>query len=118
MIIAIRIVGIFLILLGTANLAGLLIIDSSTLISLPTVVIRYSLMVISGIGFLLTYRWGFLVYAISVAFNWIALFVVYEGESAGPLWASIPIPIVIAGLTYLAWGNMKSLKRPEVINDA
>jgi len=57
MIIAIRVVGVVLIILGGLNLTGLLFTDMSLLISPAAVGLRYSLMLIAGIGFLLTYKW-------------------------------------------------------------
>lgn len=115
MIIAVRTVGALLILLGAANLAGLLAVDLSMLKSPPAVAIRYALMVVAGVGFLLAYRWAFFVYLGSFVVNWVVFLVVYDGQPVGPIWLSLPIPIVIAALTYFAWDVMKpsSEARPE-----
>lgn len=117
MIIAVRIIGVLLAILGIANLASLFIIDLSILQSPVAVAVRYSLMCIAGVGFVLLYKWALAVYMTSMAINWIALFTVYDGQSVGPLWASIPIPLVIVVLTCLAWDKMKPIRKNEVMND-
>ena len=105
---SIRIIGILLILIGLLNLGGLFFIELSSLISPNAVIFRYSLMTIAGIGFVLLLRWGLLVYFLSVAINWVVYFNVYGGKgSAGPLWLSIPIPLIIAVISYFAWKDMK-----------
>ena len=104
----IRIIGIILILIGVLNLGGLFFIELSSLTSPAAVIIRYSLMTIAGIGFVLLLRWGVLVYFLSVSINWIVYFTVYGGEgSVGPLWLSIPIPLIIAVISYFAWKDLK-----------
>ena len=106
--ISIRIIGIFLIFIGLLNLGGLFFIDLSSLVSPNAVIFRYSMMTIAGIGFVLLLRWGVLVYFLSVAINWIVYFNVYGGKgSVGPLWLSIPIPLIIAVISYFAWKDMK-----------
>ena len=107
MIIAVRIVGAALIILGAANLAGLFIIEPSALISPAMVSVRYSLMVVAGIGFLLTYKWAIFVYLGSFTLNWIAYFVIYDQQSLGPIWLSFPIPFAITALTYFVWDRLK-----------
>jgi hypothetical protein len=118
MIIAIRIVGGLLTLLGFINLASLFVIDLATLISPIAVAVRYSLMCVAGIGFVLLYRWAIVVYLASIVINWIVFFTVYDGRSAGPLWASIPIPLVIAILTYFAWDTLKPIRKKDVMDNA
>jgi hypothetical protein len=118
MIVAIRIVGVLLILLGFINLASLFAIDLSSLQSPIAVAVRYSLMCIAGIGFVLLYKWAFVVYLTSLALNWIAFFTVYDLQSVGPLWTTIPIPLVIAVLTYFAWDKLKPIRKKEVMDDA
>jgi hypothetical protein len=117
MIIAIRIVGVLLTLLGFINLASLIVIDLSTLISPIAVAVRYSLMCVAGIGFVLLYRWAFVVYLASLVINWVVFFAVYDGNSVGPLWASIPIPLVIAVLTYFAWDKLKPIRKKDLIDN-
>ena len=105
---SIRTIGIFLILIGLLNLGGLFFIELSSLTSTAAVILRYSLMTIAGIGFVLLLRWGVLVYFLSVAINWAVYFTVYDGEgSVGPLWLSIPIPLIIAVICYFAWKQMR-----------
>ena len=85
MLIAIRIVGIILLLLAVASLASLVFVDIDTLTSPIAVIVRYSLMAIAGIGFILLKKWGVFVYLGSFAINWISYFTVHEGQgSAGP----------------------------------
>lgn len=104
---SIRIIGFFLILIGLLNLGGLFLIELSLLTSPAAVLFRYSLMTIAGIGFVLLLRWGVLVYFLSVAINWIAYFSIYGGKgSVGPLWLSIPIPLIIAVISYFAWDRL------------
>ena len=114
MLVAIRIVGVALILLGAGNLAALFVIDLATLTSPTAVAVRYSLMIISGLGFCLARRWAIYVYLGSFAINWIAFFIVYDGKSLGPIWLSFPIPIAICALTYLAWDKLKPLRTHRV----
>lgn len=107
MSVSIRIIGGIFVLLGSINLVALWFTDLAYLISPPLVILRYTLMVISGIGFLLLRRWGLFVYATSFAINWIALFAVYEGKASGPLWLSLPIPVAVFVLCYFAWDRLK-----------
>ena len=102
-----------LIILGGANLIGLLFMDLSTLISPAAVVFRYSLMFIAGLRFLYTYKWSVFIYFGSLAINWLAFFTIYDGQSVGPLWLSLPIPIVVAVLSFLAWDKMKPTSNRE-----
>ena len=105
---SIRIIGILLILIGLLNLGGLFFIELSSLISPNAVIFRYSLMTIAGIGFVLLLRWGVYVYFLSVAINWVVYFNAYDGKgSVGPLWLSIPIPLIIAVISYFAWKDMR-----------
>ena len=54
-----------------------------------------------------THNLGFLVYAGSFAINWIAYFTIYDKqESLGPLWLTIPIPLILCLLTYFAWEKL------------
>ena len=106
--IVIRIIGCLLLLLALANLVGLILIEKGTLISPITIVARYSLMAVAGIGFIILRKWGIIIYIISVAINWVTYFTVYGGQgSAGSLWLSIPIPLVICILSYCAWSKLK-----------
>lgn len=107
MVTAIRVIGIVLVLLGTVNLAGMFILDLSTLTSPLAVAIRYILMIVAGVGFFLTRRWAISVYLVSLVINWVVFFTIYEGQSLAPIWLSMPIPIVILGLTYFAWDKLK-----------
>ena len=106
--IIVRLVGLFLLLVAIANLAGLVIIDRDMLISPTAVVVRYTLLAIAGTGFILTRKWGFFVYLGSFALNWMTYFTVYGGQgSVGPLWLSFPIPIAIGVVGCLAWRRLK-----------
>ena len=108
MLYAFRTIGVFLVLLALANLVGLVFINMTDLISPMAVLVRYSLMAIAGIGFLLLRKWGVFVYLGSFTINWISFFTVYKGhESAGPLWLSIPIPLAILILSYFSWSRLK-----------
>lgn len=107
MLITLRIVGLFLVLLGASNLVGMFAIDLSMLTSPVAVALRYSLMVVAGVGFLLAYKWAVFVYLGSLAVNWGTFFFVYDGQSLGPLWLTFPIPILIVSLTYFTWGKLK-----------
>jgi len=118
MLVAIKIVGISLIILGGMNLIGLLFIDLAVLTSPAAVSLRYSLMLIAGLGFLLAYRWAVIVYFGSFAINWVAFFTIYDGQSAGPLWLSFPIPMVVAILSYFAWDKMKPIVDREKMDSA
>jgi hypothetical protein len=111
---AVRIVGVALILLGAANLAGMFFIDLSTLINPATVAVRYSLMTVAGLGFVLTYKWAIFVYLGSLTINWIAFFLIYDGQSLGPIWLSFPIPVAITVLTYFTWDKLKPRTSIEV----
>ena len=108
MLIVIRTVGVFLLLLAIVNLAALMFIDMDTLISPTAVIVRYSLMAIAGIGFILIRKWGVFVYLGSLAINWVNYFTVYESQgSASSLWYSIPIPLGISILSYFAWSRLR-----------
>ena len=107
MIIAIKVVGVLLVLLGMANLVSLFIIDLSTLVSPAAVITRYVLMVVAGTGFFFTRKWAIFVYLGSLAINWLAFFTIYEGRSLGPVWLSFPIPIAVTLLTYFSWSQLK-----------
>lgn len=103
-----RVVGVILVLLGMANLAALFLIDIDDLISPTAVIVRYSLMAIAGVGFLLLKKWGIFIYLGSLAINWINYYTVYGGQgSSGPLWLSVPIPVGIVVLCYFAWSNLR-----------
>ena len=115
---SIRIIGVLLILIGLLNLGGLFFIELSTLTSPAAVIFRYSLMTIAGIGFVFLLRWGVVIYFLSVVINWIVYFTVYGGEgTAGPLWLSIPIPLIIAVISYFAWKHLRWHIRVEIIGD-
>jgi hypothetical protein len=110
--IAIRIVGAFFLLLGVISIVGLAYIGFSMVISPTVVVVRYSLMLVYGVGFLLLRRWAIFVYLGALAFNWIAFFTVYERALPvpfdAPIWVSLLFPIGIVGLTWFAWPKLKS----------
>lgn len=108
MLYAFRAIGVFLAFFGLLNLVGLFFIDMTDLISPVAVLVRYSLMAIAGVGFLLLRKWGVFVYLGSFTVNWINFFTVYEShESVGPLWLSIPIPLAIVIVSYFSWGRLK-----------
>ena len=107
MLIAIRTVGAFLIVLGGINLAAIFVADLSQLVSPVAVTSRYSLMVVSGFGFLLARRWAVFVFLGSVLVNWITFFLIYDQRSIGPAWLSVPIPLIILTLSYFAWDKLK-----------
>ena len=103
-----RTIGIFLVFLALANLVSLVFIDMVDLVNPIAVLVRYSLMAIAGMGFLLLRKWGVYVYLGSFTINWINFLTVYKGhESVGPLWLSIPIPLAILILSYLSWSRLK-----------
>lgn len=119
MIIAIRLIGGLLLLLGAASLGGMFVVEASDFVSPIAVALRYILMCIAGVGFLFAYKWAITMYATSLAINWVAFFVVYDGQSVSPIWATLPIPIVIAVLTYLAWDKLKpTAASSQVADDA
>lgn len=102
-----RIAGVLLLIMGTANLAALYFIDTDLLQSPVTVGIRYFLMVAAGLGFVLLRRWGPVIYFSSVLINWITYFTIYGGEgSVTPLWLSLPIPLVILLISYFGWNTL------------
>lgn len=107
MIIAVKTVGLLLILLGAANLVGMFAFDLSMLISPVAVAVRYSLMIVAGVGFFLAYKWAAFVYLGSLAINWFTFFLVYDGQSLAPVWLSLPIPIAIIVLVFFAWDRLK-----------
>lgn len=108
MLIVIPIIGVFLLLVAVLNLAGLAFIEASLLISPIAVAVRYSLMAVAGLGFILFRKWGVFVYLSSFAINWINYFTVYDGQvSAGPLWLSFPIPLGVCVVSYLSWDRLK-----------
>ncbi|MDH3642104.1 MAG: hypothetical protein OES38_08405 [Gammaproteobacteria bacterium] len=108
MIIALRIVGIFLLILAMFNLVALAFIDTGMLISPVAVTVRYSLMALAGIGFVLIRKWGAIVYLVSLTINWVSYYTLYEGQgSLGPLWLAIPLPLGICILIYFAWGRLR-----------
>ena len=108
MLYAFRAIGVFLAFFAFLNLIGLFFIDMTDLISPVAVLVRYSLMAIAGVGFLLLRKWGVIVYLGSFTVNWITFFTAYEShDSVGPLWLSIPIPLAIIILSYLSWGRLK-----------
>ncbi len=91
------------------NLGALLSLAGSGELRSPMMVgIRYSLMCAAGIGFLLLRKWGVLIFFGSVLINWIAYFVVYDGAgSLVPLWMTLPVPLAIAVLSFLAWDRLE-----------
>jgi len=108
MIILMRVVGVILVLLGMANLAVLVLIDIDDLISPIAVIVRYSLMAIAGVGFILLKKWCIFIYLGSLAINWINYYTVYDVQgSSGPLWLSIPIPVGIVVLSIFAWSSLR-----------
>ena len=103
MIIALRTVGTLLLILALFNLVALAFIDAGVLISPIAVTVRYSLMGLAGIGFILIRKWGPIVYLVSLTINWVSYFTLYEGQgSVGPLWLAIPLPLGICILIYFA----------------
>ena len=107
--IALRFVGVLLIIFGVINLGAFLyLIGSDELRSSMMVGVRYSLMCAAGVGFLLLRKWGALVFFGSVLINWIAYFVVYDGVGyLVPLWMTLPIPIAIAVLSFFTWDKLE-----------
>ena len=103
--------GVMLTLLGVMSLAGVFVADAGMLISPAAVAVRYVLMCIAGIGFALLYKWAIGVYLLSLTINWITFFTIYDQQAIGPLWATIPIPVLICLLTGLAWKRLKPASR-------
>ena len=96
------------ILFGLLNLGSLFIVDFELLKSPVSVMIRYTLMVIAGIGFFILRKWGFYVFIFSVSLNFILYFTVYNGEGSWtPLWYSIIPPVLISVLVAYKWRLLK-----------
>ncbi len=98
-----------MIIFGVMNLGAFSYLAGSDELRSPMMVgVRYSLMCAAGIGFLLLRKWGVVVFFGSVFINWIAYFVVYDGVgSLVPLWMTLPIPLAIAILSFLAWDKLE-----------
>jgi len=108
MLTAVRIVGVFLLVLAVLSLVGIVVAGTDAFISPIAVTVRYILMTLAGIGFILIRKWGVLVYLGSLVINWINYFTLYEGQgSAGPIWLAIPIPLAICVLCYFAWNRLR-----------
>ena len=108
--VVVRLIGVMFIALGTASLAGLLLPEARDLmISVPAVFIRYSLMVGYGVGLVMLRKWGVYLAVFALALNWGAYFLVYDGSSAttSPLWVSMIVPAILAGVFYLSWDSLK-----------
>lgn len=108
--ILLRIIGGLFILFALLNLTALLLPDArAQLISPPIVLLRYSLMFVAGIGFLMLRRWGLYVFLTSVTINWITFYTVYEGSSRGyPIWLGLAGPVVICIVFYYSWDATKN----------
>ena len=77
-----RVVGVIHVLLGMANLAALVLIDIDDLISPTAVIVRYSLMAIAGVGFLLLREWGVFIFLGSLVINWVNYYTVNSVPTA------------------------------------
>ncbi len=97
-----------LILFAVMNAGALVyLMDSDALRSPLMVGLRAALMGLAGIGFVLLRKWAVLVYFGTVLLNWVAYFVVYGGEgSMVPLWMTVPVPLAIAVLSFMAWEKL------------
>ena len=107
--ILLRIVGGFLITLAVLNLASLALPEVRTILISPlTVAVRYLLMLIAGIGFVMLRMWGLYVFLLSVAINWVTFYTIYHGASINyPLWLGFLGPLVICGIFYYSKGVVK-----------
>ena len=105
-----RIIGGLFIIFALLNLTALLLPDARAhLISPSAVLLRYSLMFVAGIGFLMLRRWGLYVFLASVAINWITFYTVYEGASSGhPIWLGLVGPVLICFVFYYSWNATKN----------
>lgn len=100
--------GITFVFWGLLNLASLFIVDFELLKSPISVTIRYTLLVIAGIGFFILRRWGFYVFIFSVSLNLLLYFTVYNGEGGWtPLWYSVIPPALISALVAYKWRLLK-----------
>ena len=104
-----RIIGGLFIIFALLNLTALLLPDArAQLISPATVLLRYSLMLVTGIGFILLRRWSLYVFLTSVTINWITFYTVYEGASRGyPIWLGLTGPVVICIVFYYSWDAIR-----------
>jgi len=106
--IALRLIGIFLLLISTANIIALYFVDLELLRSPITAIVRYVLMLAAGLGFLFLYKWGVVIFFTSFFINWMTYFTVYSGEgSLVPIWLTIPIPMIVALVSYFGWSKLK-----------
>jgi hypothetical protein len=92
------------------NLATLVALPEARdeLISLPSVVTRYSLAFVAGVGFAFLRKWALVVYVLSGIVQWFLFFAVYGGVSQTiPVWASAAVSALVIAVTVLNWRQLR-----------
>jgi hypothetical protein len=107
-----RMVGTLYVLVGAANLYGLLLpAVHEEVISLGAVILRYSGFVVVGVGLLMLQKWAAYVWALLLAVNTILIFAVYGGQTQqlSGLLSLLPWigPIIIVVFFYYIWPVLK-----------
>ncbi|GAB5453190.1 MAG: hypothetical protein Hals2KO_35180 [Halioglobus sp.] len=118
-----RIFGILYLLLGVANLIGLLVPDvREQIISLGAVLFRYGGFIAVGVGLLMLRKWAAYVLAFVLVANFALVFFVYGGQTMEleGLNSLLPLigPIFFAALFYYLWPALKPQKSESGSNDA
>ena len=108
--ILLKIVGGLFIALALLNLISLTLPGvQENLVSPLAVLVRYSLMLLAGIGFMMLRIWGLYIFLFSVTINWVAFYTIYDGASRNyPLWLGIIGPIVVCAIFYISREAIKN----------
>ena len=111
-----RLIGILLLLTGAVNLSAIFLVDLESLRSPTMVIVRYTLMLAAGLGFLFLNKWGVVIFFTSFFINWVTYFTVYGGEgSLVPLWLTIPIPMIVALVSISGGPHLSGLLKEAQI---
>ena len=108
--IALRVVGWIMVVSSVANLAAFVAFPElrAELISPPSVVIRYSLAFVAGLGFALLRKWALVVYVVSALVQWFLFFAVYGGVSqTSAFWVSSVVSVVVIAVAALNWRQLR-----------
>ena len=107
--IALRAVGWLLVVWSVVNLATLAIFPGvrETLISVPSVITRFSFALVAGLGFVLLRKWGLVVYGVGALIKLYQIFSIYGGLRTIPVWVSVVVSALVIAVAVLNWRQLR-----------